>query len=1028
MNKMFTASFRSRQWLVLLVAYLVFSSKLLLAQSITVTGTVTNENNESLPGVNIAVKGSTEGTTTDVNGKYVLNVPDGNATLTFSFIGYASEDVTINNRTQIDLSMLPDITTLDEIVVVGYGTQQRTNVTGAIASMRGKSLRELPVTTVEQALNGRLAGVQVQQASGQPGAGISIRVRGASSIAGGNEPLYVIDGLPQYNDDVRNANGMASINPDDIESVEVLKDASATAIYGSRGANGVVMLTTKTGKAGQPRVVFESSLSFQKVRKKLDLMNAEEYIAYSREFYTNTGSSVVMPADLQSYSGTVDTDWQNEVFRTAPMSNSNLSVSGGTDRNRYYISAGYLDQKGIVLNTGYTRGSIRINLDNKLSDRVNIQSRITTSRAIQNGFSAAQGDNTRNFGKAGIGSILRSVPTAPVRDENGKYTDSTPFTFNGIDAENPVALAMEALDQNTITRIQGGVDVKVEVLKGLTNTTRIGGDFTDTRRDLYFPRILPRLGNNIGAAELGLYDKSSMVLEDFLEYKYELSSDTYLEGIAGMSMQKDRYNAIDISASGFGSDDMKNYNISAANSVNKPITDVQQSAILSSFGRVRFNHQEKYLIAASIRRDGASVFAPNNKYGVFPSVSAGWRISEEAFLKTVSTISSLKLRASWGQSGNPAIKPYQSMSLGRTINTGQGAGTGLNVGIAPTLENPNLKWETTTQTNIGIDAGILDDKFRLTLDYYVKATSDLLALIQLPPSAGVGAHIGSGPGQMIDNVGEVQNKGWEITLGANVLNTTDWSLTVDANLTHNRNRVTKTLNGKDVPAISGATDASGSRSIIRPGEPLSAFYGFKFISLGDDGLPIYENVDGNVDGAGKPIYNSLDHVIIGSPYPDFYYGLNTLLKYKRLSFSTTWSGVSGSSLINMALFDLTTPTPSGAYNKLSAARDFYPIPSQSASNLHVVGGAISITSRYIEDADYFRLRNIRFDYSFRLPATFVIKNLNMYISGQNLLTFTNYSGFDPEVNSFNGNDRRQGVDLGAYPTAKTYTLGFSLTL
>jgi hypothetical protein len=354
------------------------------------------------------------------------------------------------------------------------------------------------------------------------------------------------------------------------------------------------------------------------------------------------------------------------------------------------------------------------------------------------------------------------------------------------------------------------------------------------------------------------------------------------------------------------------------------------------------------------------------------------------------------------------------------VNTGQGAGTGLSVGLAPTFPNPNLKWETTTQTNIGFDAGLIHDKYRITFDYYVKTTSDLLALVQLPPSAGVGAGIGSGPGQIIDNVGEVQNKGWELTLGTNMLNNSDWTIAIDVNLSQNRNKVTKTKEGKDIPTIAGGNDASGSNSIIRPGEPLSAFYGPKFVGLDKDGFPLHENLNGDKDNTGRDLINALDNQIIGSPYPDLYYGINPTFRYKRFTLSSVWAGVSGSKINNAALFDMTIPTVVGQYNKVKAVNDFYPTPSATVSNYHFR------SDRYMENGSFFRLRNIRLDYNIDLKSK-AIKNLNVYVSAQNLLTITDYSGYDPEVNTFSGNDRRQGVDLGAYPSAKTYNLGFGIT-
>ena len=799
--------------------------------AVTLTGRVTDDTGDPLPGVTIMVEGTTKGTTTNEKGEFKLaNVPD-KATLVFTYIGFEKYTVALNGQQQLDVKLTRAIdTALEGVVVVGYGSVKKTDLTGSVTSLKSAQLQEIPAVSIEQAISGRMAGVQVQQTSGQPGAGISVRIRGVSSIAGGNEPLYVIDGLPQFNDDVRGANGLSTINPSDIESIEVLKDAAATAIYGSRGANGVVMVTTKSGKTGQARVTFESSLGFQQLRKKLNMMNSTEYVDFARKYYTNSGLNT--PADLANFSPSVSTDWQDEVFRTALASNSSLNVSGGTERTRYFVSAGYTDQQGIVDNSDYKRASVRLNLDSKISDRISLQTRLMASRSMQDGFSPAVGDNTRNFGKSGIGSVLRSVTTVGIKNPDGTYTDTSPFSFNGIDVENPVAVALEVLDRNTTTRIQGGLDFKAELARGLTNTTRVSGDFYHIRRDLYFPRILPSMGNGIGVAELGEYDKTSALVEDYLEYRYNFSPNTYLEAIAGASYQKERLNTVDISASGFGTDDLKSYNLSAANSVSKPVTDIVESTLLSAFGRVRFNLRNRYLFAVSLRRDGASVFAENNKYGVFPSVSAGWRVSEEAFLKNAEWLSNLKLRASWGKAGNPAIRPYQSLYLGRTVNTAQGAGTGLAVGLSPTFPNPDLKWETTTQTNFGVDFGLLNERYRLTFDYYIKKTTDLLALVQLPPSAGVSAGIGTGPDQIIDNVGEVENKGWELTLGANVVNSSDWSVNVDVNLSANRNKVTKTKSNKDIPAISGGNDASGSNSIIRVGQPLSAFFGPQFLGLG----------------------------------------------------------------------------------------------------------------------------------------------------------------------------------------------------
>ncbi len=989
----------------------------------TITGTVTSLSPsgqpEALPGVNVTLKGSARGTLSDAGGKYTLEVPDNGGVLIFSFVGYASQEIEVGSASIVNAAMVPDNKSLEEVVVIGYGTARKSDLAGSVASISEAAIKQMPITSMEQAMQGRMPGVQVQQSSGQPGAGISIRVRGASSIAGGNEPLYVIDGLPQYNDDPKLANGLATINPADIATIEVLKDAASTAIYGSRGSNGVVMITSKTGRAGKPVISFESSAGVQSIRKKLDLMNAAEYLDYTKAFYRN--SNMTVPAELANFNGTTDTDWQGEVLRDAIFTNNNLSVSGGSDRTKYFISGGYLDQQGIITNTGYKRGALRLNVDSKVSDRFSVQGRMTASRGAQRGFSPGLGDNARNFGKSGIGGTLQSVPVAPVYNENGTYSNPVFFSFNTPDNENPVAFAKEALDKSTTTRVQGGVDFRVELVKNLTNNTRFFGDFYHIRKDLYFPRVLLSAGSGIGFAQLGNYDKLSLLAEDYLEYKVDLSEKSYLDVVAGVSLQKDRTNSTDLEASGFGSDVLKNYNFSSAASISKPVTDIVEQAVASAFGRLRLTLQNKYLFSASLRRDGASVFAQNNKYGVFPSVSGAWKLSEEPFMAGLKWISNAKIRASWGKAGNPAIRPYQSLLLGRIVNTGQGAGAGLAVGIAPTFPNPDLKWETGVQTDIGFDADFFGSRIRLGVDYYIKTTRDLLTLVQVAPSAGIGAGIASSPGQILQNAGTVRNRGWEFSLGATLFENENWSIELDANLSTNQNKVIATKDGKDVPNYV-ANDASRSTSIIRKGYPLSAFFGPRFTGLNDAGVPQYENLNGDKNAAGEDIINSADNQFLGSPYPKVFYGLAPRIKFRKLSLSMLWAGVEGAIINNVGLGFLTNPTAISSSNKLMAAKTFYPVPSQAAANKHLVG-----SSRFMESGDFFRMRNIRLGYDFSFPDSRFIRAVNLYLSGQNLLTFTKYSGFDPEVNSLSGNDRRQGLDFAAYPSAKTVTLGAGIT-
>ena len=952
------------------------------------TGTVTDENGAGMPGVTIAKKGTSSGANSDVNGKYSIDVNPGDV-LVFSFVGYKSQEVKIANQSVLNIQLAVDAKSLEEIVVTGYGNQKKKDFLGSSASIKSATIQEMPVVSVESAMQGRMTGVQVQQSSGQPGAGISIRVRGVTSIAGGNEPLFVIDGVPQYNNDNRAMNGMSSFNASDIESIEVLKDASATAIYGSRGANGVVQITTKSGKAGVSRVTYESTYTNQIIQRKLNLMNGVQMIDFIKKYYTN--SNLVLPAEVTNATN-AETDWQDQVLRAALQQNHTLSFSGGNDKTQYYVSGNYLDQPGIIKGSDFNRGSMRFNLTSQLNSRISLRTYMTASRTVSNGFSASDNSPTRYTGKNGVGAMVLASPTVPVYNPDGTYGNPRPFSFSGIDVENPLAFTKESLDRNTVVRFQGGMDFNVKLAEGLVNTTRIGGDYFSARADLYFPIVLAQLSSGVGIGQLTTTSSLNVVAEDYLEYKKKFG-DLEFEGIVGGSIQSAQQDIINLLGSKYISDDLKNYSFAAAGSVSKPVTDIITNRLVSGFSRVRLNFKDRYLFTASIRRDGASVFSKNKKYGIFPSLGLAWKASEEPFMKNVTAISNLKVRATWGQSGNPAIQPYQSLLIGNVINTAQGAGSGLAVGLSPTLPNDNLTWETTTQTNAGLDFGFLNDKYRVTLDYYVKNTTSLLATVQLPPSSGYNT--------IIDNVGEVENKGFELEIGTDLIATKDLRWSVDANLSINKNKVVATKN--NLPFSSG-------NSRITPGDPLSSFYGPKFNGYAADGEMAFMDV--NADG----IIDGRDNQYIGNPYPSTIIGLNTSLKYKRFNFMMTWSSVQGNSIDNQMLFTAATPTP--IYNRSAEIYNYYPKPR--ASSIH------RRSDLFIEDGSYIRLRNIRLDYSLPLGDTKFIKSANIYLSGNNIITITDYKGYDPEVNAFSGNSLQQGVDNGAYPGSKTVTLGLTV--
>jgi len=967
----------------------------------TIRGAVLDNKGNTVPGATVLEKGTTNGISTDIDGNYTISVSDQNSVLVFSFIGFETQEINVGNQSIINVTLQEDEQTLDEFVVTGYGEVQRNRFVGATSVATAEELEQQPITTVEQGIRGRLAGVQVVQSSGAPGAGVSIRVRGLTSFAGGNEPLYVIDGIPLFNDDVRSLNGISSLNPNDIASIEVLKDASSTAIYGSRAANGVVQITTKGGRASEGvKVNYNVFTSLQNVRDRYDLMNGDQFIAYATRYFNNSNelSQLDREASLANLTavGNANTDWQDQVYRTGFQQSHNLSFTGGDYDNNYYVSANYINQEGVVKTTDFERFSLRMNVQNRLSDKFTLNSRVSLSQSTNNGFLASDGTNTRNFGKSGIGSTLFAVPTVSVFDADGNYNSIAPYIFSNTDQENPVAI-LDALDRNRVNRAQAVLSLNYAVTDHITNVVRASADYVDRRSDFYSPRELSQLGSQV--AQLETSQKMNTLIEDYLNYENTFGK-VGVDVLVGASGQFEERNTIFLSGTGFPSDDLLNNAIQAASNQGIPQTNAIEQSLVSFFGRVQLDFDKKYLVSLNARRDGSSVFAANNKFANFAAIGGAWRISEESFMED-GIFNNLKLRASTGSVGNQAIQPYQSLTIGSVAITGQGAGSGLNVGLAPNLPNPNLTWETTVQTNVGLDGGILNDKYRFSLDYYVKTTNDLLATVSLPQSSGFTT--------IVDNVGKVENEGIELQLGADIIDNNGWYFSIDANFSRNNNVILETKDGQDIFS-GGNNDASGSTAIVREGETLFSFWSVKFLGLDDSGAPIYEDLDGN------GVINGADRQVVGSPLPDFIYGFNTKLEYKNFSFVTNWQGVQGANVNNVAQFRLTDPDPDA--NRVSNLLDFYPQPRSDIFR--------AASDRFIEDASYLRLANIRLGYT--LDATNIgLNTINFYISGQNLITLTNYTGFDPEVNSFSGNDLRQGVDLAAYPTAKTITIGLNVS-
>ena len=971
-----------------------------------VSGVISNEEGEPLPGVNILVKGTTQGTTSDFDGKYNLQVPDENAVLVFSFIGYESQEIAVGARTSIDVSMAPDTKTLEEVVVIGYGQMEKRDITGSVAQVSSEQLQAIPVFNVEQALKARAAGVQVSQNSGQPGGRIEVRIRGGNSMIGDNQPLYVVDGFPI-------TGGIEFLNPGDIESIDILKDASATAIYGARGANGVVIITSKRGKAGQKgRIELNSYYGIQQETKRYDLLNAKDYAIIANEWLRNGGQPAFFNVDEVQNPGT---DWQDVVLQSAPIQDHTISFSGSGEKTRYALSGNYFDQEGILINSGVKRGSLRLNLDHevnnwlKIAVNLNVSRRVTEFVPVDNGYR----------GTALLSAAASAPPTLPVYDAAGLPTQIEKFySFGSSDMQNPLIFA-ERQTQRLTNGVVGNTTFEVSLTKELTFKTLLGLEYGHDLNDYYQPIIFE--ADRAAGSQSTSY-RNSFLNENTLNYSKTFGEMHDLNVVAGYTYQTDMSRSFGVSVNGFSNNTTRNYNLGAAEVINTPTSGYSEWVLASWLGRVNYSLDDKYLVTASVRTDGSSRFGANNRWATFPSMALGWRVSEESFMQDVTVISDLKLRASIGKTGNTALAPYRSLDRMSSVRTVYGNQTD-EVGFSPTgISNPDLKWETTTQTDIGVDIGVLDNRFRLSADYYKKNTTDLLASVPLPPSIGFGS--------ILQNIGEIENSGLELTLDADLIRTNKFSWDVTASYSANRNKVVRLAGGSDILSA-GQLSAWSSTNIAREGEPIGMFFGYLENGLTDTGLIQYRDMDGN------GVINSLDRVILGNPTPDFFYGLNTNLSYGNFELNVFVEGVQGNNIFNATngthlnsfqrgsnqfqdimgnYWSLDNPDPNAKYPKISAAT------------------AIDVSDRFIEDGSYMRIKSIRFAYNlpFKKWGMHWVDGAQLYFSGINLFTFTNYTGLDPEVSTrgTDGDDittrLQMGHDQSGYPNAKTYALGLKL--
>ena len=1000
-----------------------------LKQQFKVSGRVTSgAKGETVPGVNIIIKGTTIGTTTDADGKYSIEMPDGNATLLFSFIGYVSQEMALNGRSSVDVILAEDVKALEEIVVVGYGSIKKSDLTGSVSSIKADDIKGVAITSLDQSIQGRAAGVQVTQASSAPGGAVNIRIRGGNSLSSSNEPLYVIDGYAitggasaSSSNGIIGQSPLTSLNPNDIESMEILKDASSTAIYGARGANGVVLITTKRGKAGKTTINYDVYYGWQKIAKKLDMINGEEFITLANEAYINSGDTLSLFGKYPGLPapGTIGKgyDYQDAIFRVAPMQSHQLTISGGTEITKFMVSAGYFDQTGIVIGSDFKRPSFRTNIDTKLNKWLTVGTSLTASQAVSN-VGQSEGDGGNSSGT--VNGAITMPPTVPIYKNDGTFTLSNNVP-GGATIGNPVATAHLVTDKQALLRLLGNAYATIALTKNLSFRTTFGTDMSNANRNTYYPTqtLIGSIAN--GKATQSKNISTSYQNENILTFDKTFKKHS-LNIVGGYSYQWYISEEGSTSVSNFPSDLFHADKLDAGTNFLPPTSAKRKNQLASWLGRVNYGFNDRYLLSLAGRADGSSKFGANNRWAFFPSVALGWRVTEESFMKSLTTISNLKLRGSYGLTGNQNIPEYSSQEIMRSQNYDFG-GSLVNGVASLTMPNKDLKWETTAVTDVGFDLGLIKNHVNLTADYYYKKTKDLLWNLSIPASNGFNTKF--------MNIGTLENKGIELGLSTNFdIGAFNW--TSDINWSANRNKVLDL--GGTAPAYQGqlSVNLKTKGSWLEVGQPVGIWYLYKYNGVfhtpdelaneahfSSDKVGYPKFVDQNGDGKIDQTY---DRTVVGNPNPKFIYSWSNSFKYKGLDLSIFMQGVYGADILNLSRAEYDVVGPWGAQRRLVLDR-WTPTNYMSdvPSAQKVPNANLLQSSWLIEDGTFLKIKTITLGYT--LKAKKYVQSVRVYVTGQNLFTFTKYSGFDPEVNSSGTQNLNLGVDYNAYPTAKVFMIG-----
>ncbi len=1023
--------------LIFLVApYAVFAQVETPLINSRLEGIVTDSaTHQPITGVVLRIKGVTHSVATGPDGRFVFvtgqKLP---YTLVVSFIGYKTKEVYATGSPVV-IQLSDKVSQLNDVVIVGYGTQKKSDITGSISIIPKDNLKQVS-SSVDNLLRGAAPGVQVTQSSGAPGASASVRIRGGNSITGGNEPLYVIDGFPVYNDNSTISssagsgaavNALSTINPADIESIEVLKDASATAIYGSRGANGVIIVTTKKGKRGTNDVTYEGYYGTQKLSKEIPLLDGSQWAQLRNDIQTSSGQTPTFTTAQIAAFGQ-GTNWQDAAFRNAPVQSHELTLSGGDEKSRYNISGNYFDQQGILLNSDFKRYSLRYNYDRDISTKFHVGLNATTSYSITNGAASNIASNALNSPNV-ITNILTTPPVLPVKDANGNYVLNSYSTT----PSNPIQDLLSIVNQTKVTRSLGNLFGEYTLAPGLKAKVSLGADLLNSKSNFYAPSYTGDGYSTLGYATVGSTTSNSWLNENTITYTKTIHNDHELNVLVGYTTQYFENESVTAGSKDFVSNITTYNSLQSGAQILTPTSNAYDWTLNSYLARINYSYAHKYNLTVSARADGSSRFGSGNKWGYFPSAGFSWNAGEENFIKSIPTISNLKLRLSAGETGNTQIGEYQSLALYSPFNYTFGSTQA--VGLAQTqLANSNLKWEKTAQYDGGIDLGLLDNRINLTFDAYYKKTTNLLLDVPVPLSSGYS--------QSLQNIGAVSNKGIELGINTENINSGGFVWKTSLVYSLNRNKVLSLGSSETsfFPTIPGTTLGVLQPEIIKVGLPLGTFWGYKTAGIFQNAAEIAQYPTLNSKANTKPgdvryqdlngdgVITTADKTNLGSVQPKFTGGLTNTFSYKSFDLVVFLQGSYGGKIYNalrqqLEITNLSQNAWAEVADRWTPTNPSNTIPR--ASNNPVA----QMSSQFIENDSYLRLKNLVLGYTLNnsLASKIHAKQLRLYVSAQNLVTWTKYTGYDPEVNSFEQNNTAQGIDYGAYPNYKTYLLGLSVT-